>query len=89
MRRSTRSSSPIATFAYSTFSTDAGSSPICCTSDFAAAMGFRISCAIVEVRSEMSACFSVWNSRFSRCTSRATAGSKYCSLRRRAPKTPM
>ncbi len=47
MRRSTRSSSSRATCAYSTFSTDCGSSPICCTRLLAAAIGLRISCAMV------------------------------------------
>ena len=59
MRRSTRSSSSIATLAYSTFSTEVGSSPICCTRLFAAAIGLRISCAMVEDSSSMLACFSV------------------------------
>src|ERR1700732_19209 len=59
MRRSTRSSSSSATLAYCTFSTEVGSSPICCTRLLAAATGFRISCAMVDDSSPRLACFSV------------------------------
>src|SRR5438034_678752 len=58
-RCSTRSSSSIATLAYSTFSTEVGSSPICWTRLLAAAIGFRISCAMLDDSSSMLARFSV------------------------------
>jgi hypothetical protein len=89
MLRSTRASSSSATLAYATFSTDVGSSPICCTRLFAAAMGFRISCAMVDESSSMLACFSVCIAAFSRRTSRSTAGSKKRSFTQRDPNTPM
>src|SRR5437867_2573206 len=84
-RCSTRSSSSIATLAYSTFSTEVGSSPICWTRLLAAAIGLRISCAMLDDSSSMLACFSVCMVARSRRSSRSTAGSKKRSLSAREP----